>query len=92
MISKNTIATVSGVMASCMLTVAVSEFFHGMSPTEIHLITSAQLTAGSTIAPAGAVLVYSGPSYIPNAITEAEYPAVRDTALLRQDGLTYPTT
>jgi len=43
MFSKRTCQVISGGLVGTMLTVAWSEFQHGASPGDIHLITSAPL-------------------------------------------------
>jgi hypothetical protein len=52
--SKDKTALISGGLVSCMLVVAWSEFQHGKPLGEIHLITPAPLTAGSTVVFTGA--------------------------------------
>lgn len=85
MISRKQAAIVSSIAVSGMLLVAWSEFNHGKSPAEVHLITSAQLTIGSTVA-------FNGAGYHQNAIIEAEYRAPPDTSPLQRDGVIHPTS
>jgi len=92
MVSKKTSKLVTGVMVPCMLGVVWSEFQHGTPASELHQITAAQLTLGSTIIPAGSALVYFGYSDHQNAIVDVAYAAVPDTIKLRLDGLTYRST
>lgn len=85
MISPKTAKLVSGPMVGCMLIVAWSEFVHGAPAGEVHLITPAPLTVGSTV-------VFSGAGYHQNAIIDAEYRAPLDTLPLPNDGLIHPTS
>lgn len=85
MISRKTAAIVSSIAVSGMLTVAWSEMGHGKPLSEIHLITPASLTIGSTV-------VFTGAGYHQNAIIEAEYRAPPDSRPLPNDGVIYPTS
>jgi len=85
MVSRETAAVVSGITVSSMIFVAWSEFAHVKTPAEVHLITAAPITMGSTVAITGA-------GYHQNAIIDAEYRAPPDTSPLPNDGVIQPTS
>jgi hypothetical protein len=85
MISRKTAGVVSGVAVTAMMVVAWSEFNHGKPLGDIHLITAAPVTVGSTIVPSGA-------GYYHNAIIDADYRAPPATTPLPNDGLIQPST
>lgn len=85
MVSREAAAIVSTIAASGMFIVAWSEFAHGTPAAEVHLITAAPLTIGSTI-------LFTGAGYHQNAIIEAEYRAPPDTTPLPNDGMIQPSS
>jgi hypothetical protein len=89
MLSRNSLAIVSGGLLGCMFVVAADELAHGASVGEIHLITPVSLatgTVGSTITQA-----LAGIGYFDSTTTEAVYRAPSDSSPLPYDGVTVPS-
>jgi hypothetical protein len=84
MISKRTAAMAAAPALVSMFTVAYWEAQRGTPLAEVHLITSAPVTVGTSIGPSS--LIFH------NAITEAEYIPPTDSHPLPLDGVTFPST